>query len=47
MLEKLNETEGLKHQLEAKLDEVLKEIEEARHHKAALEKSLLEKKCVP
>ena len=46
MLEKLNETEGLKQQLESKLDEVLKEIEEAKHRKAALEQSLQEKKCV-
>lgn len=45
MLQKLNETEGLKYQLESKLDEVLKEIESAKARKSALEASLREKKC--
>ena len=45
MLEKLNETEGIKQHIECKLDEVLKEIEEAKHRKIALEQALRDKKC--
>lgn len=44
MLEKLNETDDIKQRLASKLDDVSKEIEEAKVQKADLERSLEQKK---
>eukprot|EP00210_Caulerpa_lentillifera_P004605 g4391.t1 len=44
MLEKLNQTESLKNQLQLKLDEIAKEIEAAKHRRQSLEESLEEKR---
>jgi len=44
MLDKLQETELLKNDLESKLDDVTKEIEEAKHQRSSLEKSFFDKR---
>lgn len=44
MLEKLNQTEILKSQLQLKLDEIAKEIEAAKHRRHSLEEALEEKR---
>jgi len=43
-LDKLEETKLFKNDLERKLDDVTKEIEEAKHRRSSLEKSLFDKR---